>query len=116
MSHQTPRVDPSRIGTSNYSVFRLIGKVTAQPSQDEITIQSPTSNGGMITLSSVRVSQLTKFKIDVWYEFLCRANDTGDAGFLVLDVLELPLTDGEQLSIDGVVALQNLTEKFPEMY
>lgn len=115
MSHQTPRIDPTRIGSSNHSIFRLIGKVLSQPSRDDITIQSPTTANKMITLSSVRVSQSKNFKLDQWYEFVCRANDTGDAGFLVLDSLELPLRSGDQLSIEGVVALQQLSEKFPEV-
>ncbi|AAS52552.1 AEL133Cp [Eremothecium gossypii ATCC 10895] len=116
MSHQTPRLDPAQIASTNHSVFRLIAKVVAQPKQEEITIQSPTTNREMVTLGSVRVSQLTKFKVEQWYEFVCRASDSGDAGVFVLDSVELPLPSGEELSVDGVVALQQLCSKFPEMY
>ncbi|AET41408.1 Rfa3p Ecym_8114 [Eremothecium cymbalariae DBVPG len=116
MSHHTPRIDPTQVSSTSCSVFRLIGRVAAQPKQDEITIQSPTTNREMITLTSIRVSQLTKFSVDSWYEFVCRAKDSGDAGFFVLDSIKLPLPDGDELSVEGVVALQQLTSKFPEIY
>lgn len=116
MSYQTPRIDPQQISTSGLSMFRLIGKVISQSINNEITISSPTLNNKMIELTHVRVSQVANLVIEKWYEFVCRMNDSGDSGFLVLDAVECKLPPGEDISVDGIVALQQLTKKFPNLY
>ncbi|SCV00934.1 LAMI_0G08240g1_1 [Lachancea mirantina] len=116
MSSQTPRVDPQQISQLNFPVFRLIGQVTSQPQQDQIIIASPTTGGEMVALTNVRTSNNSNYDIQGWYEFVCRTNDSGDAGFLVLDSVKCLLPQGEEMSVNGVVALQQLSGKFPELY
>ena len=116
MSNQTPRVDPQYIAQLQSPVFRIIGKVVSQTGGQEIVITSPTTGGEMITLSNAKTAATNNFEIDNWYEFVCRSNDSGDAGFLVLDAVKCVLAPGEPLSVNGVVALQQLSSQFPELY
>ncbi|SCW03155.1 LAFE_0G04170g1_1 [Lachancea fermentati] len=116
MSSQTPRVDPQNIAQCNSPVFRIIGQVKSQPQQDQIIVASPTTGGEMVTLSNVRTSSNVNFEIGAWYEFVCRSNDSGDVGFLVLDSVKCVFPAGEEISVGGVVALQQLCSKFPELY
>ncbi|CCD23063.1 Rfa3p NDAI_0B00290 [Naumovozyma dairenensis CBS 421] len=117
MASETPRLDPTEIANSNASVFRIIAQVKSQPTESTLILSSPSKGNEMITLSNVRLSMTrTPFQIDSWYEFVCRANDTGDVGFLILDSVPCILKENESISIDGIVALQQLTKKFPEIY
>lgn len=116
MSNQTPRIDPSEINSTQHSVFRIIAKVIDQPQPNELIIQSPSTNSEMITLSQVKLSQGSNLEIESWYELVCRSVDTGDAGLMVLDSVKCELKDGEDISITGIVALQQLSSKFPDLY
>lgn len=112
----TPRVDPTRINQSTAKIFRLIAQVKKQPTDDTLILSSPTTGNEFIALDNVRVTTSKKFNLDSWYEFICRGNDSGDNEFLILDSIECKLNDGENISIDGIVALQQLASTFPEMY
>ncbi|SCU96074.1 LAFA_0G04082g1_1 [Lachancea sp. 'fantastica'] len=115
MSSLTPRVDPQQLGQLSSPVFRIIGQVTAQPQRDQIIIASPTTGGEMVSLTNVRTSTSVNYELQEWYEFVCRSNDSGDVGFLVLDSVKCVFPPGETISIAGVVALQQLAPKFPEL-
>lgn len=112
----TPRLDPTQITHSTAKIFRLIAQVKKQPTDDTLILSSPTTGKEFITLDNVRVTTSKKFDIDGWYEFICRGNDSGDNDFLILDSIDCKLNGGENISIDGIVALQQLCSKFPEMY
>ncbi|EDO18996.1 hypothetical protein Kpol_2002p67 [Vanderwaltozyma polyspora DSM 70294] len=116
MASETPRLDPREIAENVSPVFRLIAQVKSQPSESSLVLSSPSEGGEMITLSNVRVSMNREFDTDAWYEFVCRSSDSGEVGFLVLDAVPCILEENEQISIDGIVALQQLTKKFPEIY
>lgn len=116
MSNQTPRIDPSQISNTQHSVFRIIAKVLDQPQPKELILQSPTTNGEMITLSQVKLSQGSNIEVGSWYEFVCRNVDTGDIGLMVLDSVKCELKEGEEISVSGIVALQQLSGKFPDLY
>ena len=119
---QTPRIDPATIasGTSSASVslFRLIAQVAAQPTETTLVLKSPSGpSKELITLNNVRLTAASRqYDTGKWYEFICRASDSGEVGFLVLDSVECVLREGEELSLDGVVALQQLSSKFPDIY
>ena len=116
MSSETPRIDPSEVASSIYPVFRLIAQVKQQPTESTLILASPTVGNEMITLNNVRVSMNKQFQLGSWYEFVCRASDSGEVGFLILDAVLCKLQGDEDISIDGIVALQQLTKKFPEIY
>lgn len=116
MASETPRLDPREISTSNTPVFRLIAQVKSQPSENQLVLASPTEGGEMITLNNVRVSMYKNFEVGSWHELVCRSSDNGEVGFLVLDAVSCPLKEGEEISIDAVVALPQLAKKFPEIY
>lgn len=115
MSTSTPRVDPQQIGQLSSPVFRIIGQVTAQPQPNQIIVASPTSGGEMVSLSNVQTSTSINYELQAWYEFVCRTNDSGDVGFMVLDSVKCVLPPGESMSVGGVVALQQLSNRFPEI-
>ncbi|CCE63428.1 hypothetical protein TPHA_0E03380 [Tetrapisispora phaffii CBS 4417] len=116
MASETPRLDPTEIKDNSFPVFRLIGLVTSQPTESALTLKSPTKDGEMISLTNIRVSMNKQFEVDAWYEFVCRSSDNGDIGFLILDAVKCILEENETISIDGIVALQQLSKKFPEIY
>lgn len=116
MATETPRIDPSELTTTDASVFRIIAQVKGQPTENTLVLASPSTNNEMITMNDVRVSMTKQFDVDSWYEFVCRSSDSGEVGFLVLDAVECVLGEGEEISIDGIVALQQLSKKFPEIY
>ena len=116
MASETPRIDPSEITSNTSPVFRIIAQVKSQPSENTLILASPTTGGEMITLDSVRVSMNKTFGVDSWYEFVCRSSDNGDVGFLVLDAVKCVLNENEEISVNGIIALQQLTKKFPEIY
>ncbi|CCK69348.1 Rfa3p KNAG_0C02370 [Huiozyma naganishii CBS 8797] len=120
MNDATPRVDPSELSHNSASVFRLVARVTAQPTETSLVLSAPTHSGrdaGPVTLDGVRTTAgAGPFVVDKWYEFVCRASDAGDVGFLVLDAVECVLHEGESVSVDAVVALQGLSKQFPEIY
>lgn len=116
MASETPRLDPREIAQDHSPVFRIIAQVKSQPSESALVLCSPTEGGEMITLSNVRVSMNKQFEVDSWHEFVCRSSDSGDVGFLVLDAVPCILKENEQISVDGIVALQRLCKKFPEIY
>ncbi|QLQ77951.1 hypothetical protein HG537_0A01980 [Torulaspora globosa] len=116
MASETPRIDPREISSNVSPVFRLIAQVKSQPTENTLVLGSPTDGGELVTLSNVRVSLNKQFETGSWHEFVCRSSDSGDVEFLVLDAVPCVLGDNEQISIDGVVALQQLTKKFPEIY
>lgn len=116
MATKTPRLDPREITASEAPVFRIIAQVKAQPSENRLVIASPTEGGEMVTLSDVRVSMSKNFEVGSWQELICRSSDNGDVGFLVLDAVACPFKNGEDISIPGVVTLQTLSKKFPEIY
>lgn len=119
MSSETPRLNPTEISTSNASVFRLIAQVVSQPTESSLILKSPcdAKTGEMITLNNVKVTVTNKtYEVDQWYEFICRASDSGDVGFLVLDSVDCKLSENESISINGIIALQNLAKKFPDLY
>lgn len=70
----------------------------------------------MITLSQVKLSQGSNIEVGSWYEFVCRNVDTGDIGLMVLDSVKCELKEGEEISVSGIVALQQLSGKFPDLY
>ncbi|CAR23962.1 Replication factor A protein 3 [Lachancea thermotolerans] len=115
MATSTPRVDPQQIGQLSSPVFRIIGQVTAQPQPTQIIVASPTTGGEMISLTNVQTSSNVNYELQAWYELVCRANDFGDAGFLVLDSVKCVFPPGESISVAGVVALQQLSSKFTEI-
>lgn len=116
MSSETPRIDPSEIAGSVHPVFRLIAQVKQQPTESTLVLASPTVGNEMMTLNDVRVSMNKQFQIGDWYEFVCRSSDSGEVGFLILDAVLCKFPEGEEISIDGVVALQQLAKKFPDIY
>lgn len=116
MSNQTPRIDPSQVSNTEHAVFRIIGKVIDQPQPTALVVQSPATNGEMLTLSQVKLSQGSNIEVGSWYEFVCRSVDTGDVGLMVLDSVKCELKEGEDISVSGVVALQQLSAKFPDLY
>ena len=119
MSSETPRLNPNEISNSTVSIFRLIAQVVSQPTQSSLILKSPVDakTNEMITLNNIKLAVTDKtYEVDQWYEFICRASDSGDVGFLVLDSVNCPLQENEQMSIKGVVALQNLSKRFPDLY
>lgn len=116
MASETPRLDPREITSSQVPVFRLIAQVKSQPSENKLVLASPTEGGEMVTLADVRVSMSKNFEVGSWQELVCRSSDNGDVGFLVLDAVACPFKTGEDISVEGVVALQNLCKRFPEIY
>jgi len=119
MSSETPRLSPTEISNTTVSIFRLIAQVVSQPTSSTLILKSPSDakTEEMITLSNVKLTMADKtYETDQWYEFICRASDSGDVGFLVLDSVSCPLMENEQMSIIGVVALQNLAKRFPDLY
>lgn len=116
MSSETPRLDPREIAGNVSPVFRLIAQVKSQPTESTLVLSSPTEGDEMITLSNVRISLNKQFDVDGWYEFVCRSSDSGEVGFLVLDAVQCLLKENEEISIKGIVALQQLSQKFPEIY
>lgn len=119
MSSETPRLGPSEVSSTTAPVFRLIAQVVSQPSDSSLILRSPNDakTEEMITLNNVKVTDTSKtYESEKWYEFICRSSDSGDVGFLVLDSVECPLAEGETMSIAGIVALQNLSKRFPDLY
>ncbi|CCC71959.1 hypothetical protein NCAS_0I02910 [Naumovozyma castellii] len=118
MASETPRLDPTEIGNSSSSLlFRIVAQVKSQPSESTLILASPTRANEMITLDHVRFSIPNKtFEAGKWYEFICRGNDQGEVGFLILDSIPCVLGEDEEISLDAIVALQNLNKKFPEIY
>lgn len=116
MASETPRIDPREIAQNVCPVFRLIAQVKSQPTENTLVLGSPTDGGEMVTLSNVRVSLNKQFEPESWHEFVCRSSDSGDVEFLVLDAVPCVLKPNEQISVDGIVALQQLSRKFPEIY
>lgn len=116
MASETPRIDPSEITSNTSPVFRIIAQVKSQPNESTLVLSSPTTGGEMISLNNVRVSMNRKFDEDSWYEFVCRSSDNGDVGFLVLDAVQCIFPENEAISVEGVVVLQQLSKKFPEIY
>ncbi|CCF58771.1 hypothetical protein KAFR_0F01740 [Kazachstania africana CBS 2517] len=117
MASETPRLDPREISQTHVPVFRLIAQIKSKSSDSILILNSPTVENEMITLDNVRVSSTSiNFEIDSWYEFVCRSSDDGETGFLVLDAVPCKLQEGENISINGIVQLQNLSKKFPEIY
>lgn len=116
MSSETPRLDPSEISGTAHPVFRLIAQVKQQPTETSLILSSPTVGNEMLTLNDIRLTMNKQFQIGDWYEFICRANDNGEVGFMILDAVLCQLPDDEEISVDGIVALQQLSKKFPEIY
>lgn len=116
MASETPRIDPREIAQNLHPVFRLIAQVKSHPSENRLVLSSPTDGGEMITLTNVRVSMNKQFESGSWHEFVCRSSDSGDTEFLVLDAVPCVLKENEQISIEGIVTLQQLSKKFPEIY
>ncbi|QLL30385.1 hypothetical protein HG536_0A02020 [Torulaspora globosa] len=116
MASETPRIDPREIAQNVCPVFRLIAQVKSQPTENTLVLSSPTDGGEMVTLTNVRVSLNKQFEAESWHEFVCRSSDSGDVEFLVLDAVPCVLKENEQISVDGIVALQQLCRKFPEIY
>lgn len=116
MASETPRIDPSEITGSSTPVFRLVAQVKAQPTESTLVLSGVTEGQEPITLTNVRVSIGKPFEIDQWYEMVCRANDNGEVGFLVLDAVQCVFPENEEISLEAVVALQKLSRKFPEIY
>ncbi|CAI4044321.1 hypothetical protein SUVZ_10G0340 [Saccharomyces uvarum] len=122
MASETPRIDPTEISNINAPVFRIIAQIKSQPTESQLVLQSPTmssTDGGeieMITLNNIRVSMNKTFEVDSWYEFVCRNNDDGELGFLILDAVLCKFKENEELSLHGAVALQRLCKKYPEIY
>ncbi|CCH60367.1 hypothetical protein TBLA_0C05690 [Henningerozyma blattae CBS 6284] len=119
MASETPRIPATQINNQP-SVFRIIGKIKSQPNESTLILESPVGELNaieMITINNVRITTMNqKFQIGKWYEFVCRSSDNGDSGFLVLDALECVLKENEDISVEGIVALQNLYGKFPEIF
>lgn len=116
MASETPRIDPRQIAQNLHPVFRLVAQVSSQPSENTLVLSSPTDGGEMITLENVRVSMNKQFATGSWHEFVCRSSDSGDLEFLVLDAVPCVLRENEQISVEGIVTLQQLSQKFPEIY
>ncbi|QLG75027.1 hypothetical protein HG535_0H03540 [Zygotorulaspora mrakii] len=116
MASETPRIDPCEVAHTQSPVFRIIAQVKGQPSESSLILSSPSEGNEMITLSDVKVSLNKHFEIDSWHEFICRSSDTGETGFLVLDSVPCILKENEQVSVDGIVALQRLAKQFPEIF
>lgn len=116
MSNQTPRINASEVNSTQHSVFRIIAKVIDQVQPTELVVQSPSGNGELITLPPVKLSQGSNIDVGSWYEFVCRTVDTGDVGLVALDSVKCELKEGEEMSIAGIVALQQLSSKFPDLY
>lgn len=114
MSNETPRIAPNNL-VNGPAVFRLIGQIDQQVNESAIIIKSYITPTEEIKIKNVKVNT-SDIEVGKWYEFVCRNSDSGDDGILVLDCIQCPLPDGEEMSIEGVVALQNICGKFPEIY